>query len=106
MGDTDFPAVMANGGSWENAHGLASQWKRRSSGSSSTFSSGLGVLTCISKLKQAENGIIASHDLYGGTKRFLNNVYNNYVIYVDFNDLNMNELIDFLEQPIKKSFPL
>ena len=45
MGDTDFPAVMANGGSWENAHGLASQWKRRSSGSSSTFSSGLGLPT-------------------------------------------------------------
>ena len=62
-----------------------------------TFSSGLGVLTCISKLQHAENGIIASHDLYGGTKRFLNNIYNNYVIYVDFNDLNMNELIDFLE---------
>ena len=45
MGDTDFPAVMANGGSWENAHGLASQWKRRSSGSSSIFSSGLGLPT-------------------------------------------------------------
>ena len=45
MGDTDFPAVMANGGSWENAHGLASQWKRRSSGSSSTFSSGSGIPT-------------------------------------------------------------
>tara|TARA_R100001443_G_scaffold7012_1_gene16131 strand:+ start:283 stop:498 length:216 start_codon:yes stop_codon:yes gene_type:complete len=45
MGDNDFPAVMANGGSWENAHGLASQWKRRSSGSSASFSSGLGLPT-------------------------------------------------------------
>ena len=45
MGDTDFPAVMANGGSWENAHGLASQWKRRSSGSSASFRSGLGLPT-------------------------------------------------------------
>ena len=45
MGDTDFPTVMANGGAWENAHGLASQWKRRSSGSSSAFRSGLGLPT-------------------------------------------------------------
>ena len=45
MGDTDFPAVMANGGSREGAYDLASQWKRRSSGSSSSFSSGLGLPT-------------------------------------------------------------
>ena len=45
MGDTDFPAVMANGGSREGAYNLASQWKRRSSGSSSSFSSGLGLPT-------------------------------------------------------------
>ena len=45
MGDNDFPAVIANGGSWENAHGLASLWKKRSSGSSSTFRSGLGLPT-------------------------------------------------------------
>ena len=45
MGDTDFPAVMANGGSREDAYNLASLWKRRSSGSSSSFSSGLGLPT-------------------------------------------------------------
>lgn len=45
MGDTDFPSVMANGGSREGAYNLASQWKRRSSGSSSSFSSGLGLPT-------------------------------------------------------------
>ena len=45
MGDTDFPAVMANGGSREGAYNLASQWKRRSSGSSSSFRSGLGLPT-------------------------------------------------------------
>ena len=45
MGDTDFPSVMANGGSREGAYNLASQWKRRSSGSSSSFRSGLGLPT-------------------------------------------------------------
>jgi len=42
MGDTDFPAVMAN---WGNARDLASQWKSRSSGTTSSFSSGLGLPT-------------------------------------------------------------
>ena len=45
MGDTDFPAVMANGGGCEGAYNLACKWKRRSSCSSSTFSSGLGLPT-------------------------------------------------------------
>ena len=45
MGDTDFPAVMANGGGCEGAYNLACKWKRRSSGSASTFSSGLGLPT-------------------------------------------------------------
>ena len=45
MGDTDFAAVMANGGGCEGAYNLACKWKRRSSGSSSTFSSGLGLPT-------------------------------------------------------------
>ena len=45
MGDTDFPAVMANGGNPADAYNLASQWKRRSSGSSSSFRSGLGLPT-------------------------------------------------------------
>ena len=45
MGDTDFPAVMANGGNPADAYNLASQWKRRSSGSSSAFRSGLGFPT-------------------------------------------------------------
>ena len=63
-----------------------------------TFSSGLGVLTCISKLKAAENGFIASHDLYGGTKRYLNNIYNNYVTYVDFNSLDLVDLDGFLKE--------
>ena len=42
MGDNDFPAVMAN---WGDAHDLASKWKSRSSGSSTSISGGLGLPT-------------------------------------------------------------
>ena len=42
MGDTDFPAVMAN---WGNARDLASQWKVRSSGNTSVMTSGTGMPT-------------------------------------------------------------
>jgi len=45
MGDTDFPAVMANGGNWKNARDLANQWQSRSSGSSSFMQSGTGIPT-------------------------------------------------------------
>lgn len=55
-----------------------------------TFSSGLGVLTIVSSLDIASNGFIASHDLYGGTKRYLNKVYNKEVTYLNFGDKNLD----------------
>ena len=67
MGDTDFPAVMANGGSREGAYNLASQWKRRSSGSSSSFRSGLGLPTT-GEHTTTLNTIIVP---YGTVPRFL-----------------------------------
>ena len=45
MGDTDFPAVMANGGNPADAYNLATEWKRRSRGSSSYVESGTGIPT-------------------------------------------------------------
>ena len=42
MGDTDFPAVMANGG-WKDAKDKASQWLAHSSGSSSYSQSGTDI---------------------------------------------------------------
>ena len=44
MGDTDFPAVMANGG-WDEAKDKASKWKTYRSGSSSYSQSGTDIPT-------------------------------------------------------------
>ena len=49
-----------------------------------SFSSGLGVLTCLSHLDIFNKGVIASHDLYGGTKRFFNEVLSKEIKYLDF----------------------
>ena len=44
MGDTDFPAVMANGG-WDEAKDKASKWKTYRGGSSSYSQSGTHIPT-------------------------------------------------------------
>ena len=42
MGDTDFPAVMAN---WGMARDSAAKWKSKSSGSTTYMQSGIGIPT-------------------------------------------------------------
>ena len=53
-----------------------------------SFSSGLGAITCINHLKIANNGVLASIDLYGGTKRFFDKVSNHFISYIDFNKIS------------------
>ena len=57
-----------------------------------SFSSGLGVLTCLSHLDIFDNGVIASHDLYGGTKRFFNEVLSKEIKYLDFSGLSNDQI--------------
>ena len=67
-----------------------------------TFSSGLGVLTIVSSLDIASNGFIASHDLYGGTKRYLNQVYDKETTYLNFGDKNLDDEIEQIKPDNKK----
>lgn len=59
-----------------------------------TFSSGLGVLTALSFTDMMKKGVIASHDLYGGTKRFFNQVWQRPVMYLNFQTMTDGELKD------------
>lgn len=51
-----------------------------------TFSSGLGVTTCIITLLKSGDHIVAGDDLYGGTNRLFRNVAVSMGIEVDFVD--------------------
>lgn len=51
-----------------------------------TFSSGLGVTTCIITLLKSGDHIIAGDDLYGGTNRLFRNVAVSMGVEVDFID--------------------
>ena len=57
-----------------------------------TFSSGLGVLTALSFTEIMRKGVIASCDLYGGTKRFFNQVWKRPVMYLDFQSMTEGDL--------------
>lgn len=66
------------------------------------FSSGLGALTTVCHLNIASLGIIASHDLYGGTKRYFNNIFQQHVEYLDFNSLDDKQINDVFNKTNEK----
>ena len=57
-----------------------------------TFSSGLGSLTALSYLPIFKKGVIGGRDLYGGTKRFFNEILRGGIMYLDFNKRTDSEL--------------
>lgn len=57
-----------------------------------SFSSGLGAITCICNMNIAKDGIMASSDLYGGTKRYFNNVQNETTLYFNFHTLSKESI--------------
>jgi cystathionine gamma-lyase len=59
------------------------------------FSSGLAAeTTLLTALLKSGNHIVAFDDLYGGTKRLFNNIFNNYGISVTFVDATDAALVD------------
>jgi len=56
------------------------------------FSSGLGATICVSHLLKSNEEILACHDLYGGTKRYFNNILQNKVNYINFKDYNLGQI--------------
>tara|TARA_Y100000389_G_C17445798_1_gene511526 strand:- start:727 stop:1941 length:1215 start_codon:yes stop_codon:yes gene_type:complete len=56
------------------------------------FSSGLGATTCVTHLLKSDEEILACHDLYGGTKRYFNNILQHKVNYINFKDYNLKQI--------------
>lgn len=57
-----------------------------------SFSSGSASLTTLSHLLDTDDEILASHDLYGGSKRFFNTVLKNKVNYYNFTENSIENL--------------
>lgn len=67
-----------------------------------TFSSGLGVTTCIITLLRSGDHIIAGDDLYGGTNRLFRNFAVSMGIEVDFIDFCDLEAVEKSIKPNTK----
>lgn len=63
-----------------------------------TFSSGMSVIDIVSHLKNFNNGILASNDLYGGTKVYFNKIYKHNIEYYNFNLYNDIELDNIFQK--------
>ena len=61
------------------------------------FSSGSSALTCLSHLLQEHEEILTCHDLYGGSKRYFNNVLKNKVNYINFNEYTLENIQTMFE---------
>ena len=62
-----------------------------------TFSSGSSALTCLTHLLEDDEEILACHDLYGGSKRYFNNVLKNKVNYIDFSKYTLDNIATMFE---------
>ena len=66
------------------------------------FSSGLGATTCVTHLLKPNEEILTCHDLYGGTKRYFNNILQNKVTYINFKDYKLKHIEElFINSNIK-----
>ncbi len=63
------------------------------------FSSGMAAIDAVLRILNPEEHIIALDNLYGGTFRILNKVYNRYNIKVSYVDLRNPEIIDMYIKP-------
>jgi len=61
------------------------------------FSSGSSALTCLTHLLEEDEEILSCHDLYGGSKRYFNNVLKNKVNYIDFSKYTLDNIATLFE---------
>lgn len=66
------------------------------------FSSGLSAITSITKLLNYREKILASPDLYGGTKRYFNKLLDNPINYIDFNKISYDKLEKLISDDLVK----
>jgi cystathionine gamma-lyase len=62
-----------------------------------TFSSGSAALTCVTHLLEEDEEILTCDDLYGGSKRYFNNVLKNEVNYIDFSKYTLQNIEDLFK---------